>query len=303
MSEAAQARPRGPAVFLDYDQAELDRCYDQSNWAPNQSIVHERSDINSARSRTALGGCERLAYGPAEIEKLDLFRTSKSNAPTMIYVHGGAWRSGASSRCHGPAEMFVHAGVNFIALDFSNVDEAGGSLYPMIDQVRRAVAWVYRNAASFGADPEKLYVFGHSSGAHLTGNILTTDWPRDHGVPFTILKGGMVTSGMYELAPVRLSARSKYVNFTDAMVEDLSSIRHIDRLHCPVVVAYGDRESPEFQRQNREFAAAVEKAGKKVKLLVGQGYNHFEIAETLANPYGLLGRAALELIGVGPARA
>ena len=287
-------------VFLDYDQAELDRCYDQANWAPNQSIVHERSDFNSARARAALGNCERLAYGPAEIEKLDLFRARIPNAPTMIYIHGGAWRSGASSRCHAPAETFVNAGVNFIAVDFCNVDEAQGSLYPMIDQVRRAVAWVYKNARGFGADPEKLYVFGHSSGAHLTGNILTTDWPAQYGVPFSILKGGMTCSGMYELGPVRLSARSRYVRFTDAMVDDLSSIRHIDRLHCPVVVAYGDRESPEFQRQNEEFAAAVEKAGKPHKLLVGKGYNHFEIAETLANPYGLLGRAALELIGPRP---
>jgi arylformamidase len=288
---------KGPPVFLDYDQAELDRCYDQSNWAPNQAVVHERSDFNSTRAREALGGCERLAYGDADIEKLDLFRAKAPNAPTIIYIHGGAWRSGASSRCHAPAEMFVAAGVNFVAVDFCNVDEAQGSLYPMIDQTRRAVAWVYKNARTFDADPEKLYVFGHSSGAHLTGNILTTDWPGRYGAPYSILKGGMVCSGMYELAPVRLSARSKYVRFTDAMVDDLSSIRHLDRLRCPVVVAYGDRESPEFQRQNREFAAALEKAGKPHKLLVGKGYNHFEIAETLASPFGLLGRAALDLIG------
>ena len=299
MTETSTARAKGPIVFLDYDQVELDRCYDQANWAPNAPIVHERTDVNAARARQALGEPERLAYGPTEIEKLDLFRCGKPNAPTMIYVHGGAWRTGSSSRCHAPAELFVNAGINFIALDFINVDEAGGSLFPMIDQVRRAVVWVYRNAASFGADPEKLYVFGHSSGAHLTGNILTTDWPAKYDAPYTILKGGMVTSGMYELAPVRLSARSKYVNFTDEMVEELSSIRHIDRLRCPIVVSYGDRESPEFQRQNRDFAAAVEKAGKPVKLQVARGYNHFEIAETLASPYGLLGRAALELIGAG----
>ncbi len=293
---AAEPRNKGPLVFMNYDQDELDRCYDQSNWAPNTAIVHARTEVNCEIARQHLGEPERLSYGPTEIEKLDLFRAEEPNAPTMIYVHGGAWRSGTSRRCHMPAELFVANGINFIALDFINVDEAGGSLFPMIEQTRRAVAWVYKNASSFGADPEKLYVFGHSSGAHLTGNILTTDWPKLHGVPFTILKGGMVTSGMYELAPVRLSARSKYVNFTDQMVEELSSIRHIDRLHCPIVVSYGDQESPEFQRQNIEFAAAVEKAGQPVKLQVAKGYNHFEIAETLANPYGLLGRAALELI-------
>ena len=291
-------RVKGPLVFMDYDQVELDRCYDQSNWAPNQAIVHARTDVNSAGARERLGGMIRLSYGPTELEKLDLFKAKQPGAPVMIYVHGGAWRSGSSARCHAPAELFHAAGVNYIALDFNNVDEAGGSLFPMIDQVRRAVAWVWRNAASFDADPERIYVFGHSSGAHLTGNILTTDWEGQYGVPNTILRGGVVCSGMYELAPVRLSARSKYVNFTDDMVEQLSSIRHIDRLHCPILVAYGDQESPEFQRQNKEFAQAVEKAGKKVKLIVARGYNHFEIAETLANPFGVLGRASLKLMGL-----
>ena len=291
-------RVKGPLVFMDYDQVELDLCYDQSNWAPNQSIVHARTDVNSAGARERLGGAIRLSYGPTEIEKLDLFKAKQPGAPILIYVHGGAWRSGSSARCHAPAELFHGAGVNYIALDFNNVDEAGGSLFPMIDQVRRAVAWVWRNAASFDADPESIYVFGHSSGAHLTGNILTTDWEGQYGVPNTILRGGLVCSGMYELSPVRLSARSKYVNFSDDMVEQLSSIRHIDRLHCPIVVAYGDCESPEFQRQSKEFAQAVEKAGKKVKLIVARGYNHFEIAETLANPFGVLGRAALKLMGL-----
>jgi arylformamidase len=297
MAAEATTGPKGPSVFLDYDQAELDRCYDQANFAPNMAVVHERGDANSAAASARLGGPRRLAYGPTDIEKLDLFKARRPGGPIFIYVHGGSWRSGSSSRCHAPAEMFVDAGVNYIALDFINVGEAGGSLFPMIDQVRHAVAWVYRNAASFGGDPERIYVFGHSSGAHLTGNILTTDWPKQFDLPFSIIKGGMVACGMYDLAPVRLSARSKFVKFTDEMVEELSSIRHLDRLHCPIVIGYGDRESPEFQRQSRDFAAAVEKAGKPFRLLVGKGYNHFEMPETLANPYGLLGRAALELIG------
>jgi arylformamidase len=113
-----------------------------------------------------------------------------------------------------------------------------------------------------------------------------------------MIKGGMCISGMYELAPVRLSKRSAYVAFDDATVEELSPLRHLDRLRAPVVVAYGTCETPEFQRQNREFAAAVAAAGKPVRLLVGEHYNHFELPETLGNPYGLLGRAALELMGL-----
>jgi arylformamidase len=108
----------------------------------------------------------------------------------------------------------------------------------------------------------------------------------------------MCVSGMYDLTPVRLSARNTYVQFDDATVAALSPIRHLNRLQAQLIVAYGTEETPEFQRQNREFAAAVEAAGKKVHLLIGEHYNHFELPDTLGNPYGLLGRAALELIGL-----
>jgi arylformamidase len=113
-------------------------------------------------------------------------------------------------------------------------------------------------------------------------------------VPANIVKGGVLCSGLYDLKPVRLSARSSYVKFTDEIEQALSSQRHLDRLNAPLALAYGTLETPEFQRQTREFAAAVKAAGKPVTLLVADGYNHFEIAETFANPYGLLGRAALE---------
>ena len=96
------------------------------------------------------------------------------------------------------------------------------------------------------------------------------------------------------MKPVRLSARSRYVKFTDEMEQALSSQRHLDKLNCPLIVSYGTLETPEFQRQSRDFATAVKAAGKPVQLLVGEGYNHFEMFETLANPYGLLGHAVLE---------
>ena len=136
------------------------------------------------------------------------------------------------------------------------------------------------------------------SGGHLVAVALTTDWVRDFGLSANIIKGGMCISGMYDLMPVRLSARNTYVEFDDATVATLSPIRHLNRLHAPLIVAYGTCETPEFQRQNREFAAAVEASGNPVRLLVGENYNHFELPETLGNPYALLGRAALDLMGL-----
>jgi arylformamidase len=101
---------------------------------------------------------------------------------------------------------------------------------------------------------------------------------------------------MYDLKPVRLSSRSSYVKFTDEVEAALSAQRHLDRLNTPVILAYGSLETPEFQRQSRDFAASLTAAGKPVQLLAGKGYNHFEIYETMGNPYGVVGRAALEML-------
>jgi arylformamidase len=293
MNQAATAqRVKGPVVWLDMDQKALDDAYDQAVYAPNRDQVHLRNSFNSERVRQRLGAPKRLAYGPTPIEQLDLFAADKPNAPIHVFIHGGAWRQRSAKDYAFLAEMFVRAGSHFIALDFTGVENTNGDLLPMVDQVRRAVAWIYNNAKSFGGDPNRLYVSGQSSGAHLAGNVVTTEW-KEYGVPADIVKGALLCSGMYDLKPVRLSKRSAYVAFTDESEEKLSSQRHLDRLNCPVIVAYGTYETPEFQRQSRDFAAAVKAAAKPVTLLVGEGYNHFEMTEMIGNPLSLIGSAVL----------
>jgi len=297
-SGPAQPGPRakGPRVWLDLDQAELDAAYDQTVWAANREQLVRRYATQSDAARARLGAPQRFAYGVTAVEGLDVYATKRANAPINVFIHGGAWRAGFAKNYAFAAELFVRGGAHLVIPDFAAVQDVGGSLMPMADQVRRAVAWVYRNARSFGGDPDRLYVSGHSSGAHLAGVVLTTDWARDFNLPVDLVKGGLCSSGMYDLKAVRLSARSNYVKFTDEMEQALSSQRHLDRLSAPIVVSYGTLESPEFQRQARDFAVAVTAAGKPVKLVVGEDYNHFEIIETLGTPYGHLGRAALELM-------
>lgn len=287
------ARAKGPLVWLDMDQKALDDAYDQLVYAPNRDQVQARNKFNSARVRARLGDPQRLAYGPAEIERLDLFRTAAAGAPISVFVHGGAWRLRSASEYHFLAETCVNNGAHFIALDFTGVDKTGGDLRPLVEQVRRAIVWVHRNAQSFGGDPDRIYLSSQSSGAHLGGVMAVTEWEK-FGAPADVLKGALLCSGMYDLKPVRLSKRSEYVVFTDEIEHDFSSQRHLDKLMCPLIVAYGTCETPEFMRQNREFAAAVKEANKPVTLLVGEGYNHFEMPEMLASPYSMLGRALLE---------
>jgi len=288
----ATARPKGPLIFLDMDQQALDDAYDQEIWAPNRALIVERRKAASERARAILGTPKRVAYGPGEHEGLDIFGCGIKGAPVNVFVHGGAWRRNVAADYAVQAEPLVRAGAHSVIIDFINVDQASGDLFPMYQQVRRALGWVYRNAESFGGDRDRIYISAHSSGSHLSGVVLTRGW-KEEAVPPDFCKGAVLLSGMYDLAPVALSKRSSYVKFTGAMVEQLSGGRFIDDLHTPLVLAIGTCETPEFQRQSRDFAAAVRAAGKPAELIVGPGYNHFELLETLANPYGLTGRAML----------
>src|SRR5215831_1847781 len=85
-------REKGPLVWLDMDQQDLDDAYDQSVYAPNRDVILKRCARNSELVRERLGPPKRFAYGPTTIEALDVFTTRVPNAPVSIFVHGGAWR-------------------------------------------------------------------------------------------------------------------------------------------------------------------------------------------------------------------
>lgn len=290
---AAAPTEKGPAVWLGMDQRELDDAYDQSKYAPNLQQILKRYASNSNVTRSRIGEPRRENYGPTAIEKLEIYSPKSSNAPIHIHIHGGAWRQRPATEYAFPAEMLTKAGAHYVVPDFVSVDETKGDLTPMVDQVRRAIAWTVRNAASFGGDASRVYLSGFSSGSHLAGVALLTDWKTDFDLPNDVIKGAVLSSGLYDLKAVRLSARSKYVTITDDIEQKFSTQRYIDRIRTPLVLAHGSYETPEFKRQTRDFAKALEDAGKPCRFFINENYNHFEMMETFGNPFGLLGRAVL----------
>jgi arylformamidase len=287
----------GPHVWRDYDQDELDAAYNQEFYQPHTEAVNSRLSALSFDLRLRRGYPERVAYGEGADEAMDIYKASRAGGPVFVFIHGGIWLYLDASSAGFAAEMFLDRRAHFVALDFAPVNELGGDLGRMADQVRRGIAWVVRNAGSFGGDPSRVFVGGHSSGGHLAAVALTTDW-TEFGLPADAVKGGLLMSGMYDLEPVRLSWRSAYIAFTDAMEDTMSPQRHLDRINAPVVVSCGTLETPEFQRQARDFAAALEAAGKPVELVVGRNYFHQDMWESLGNPYGPNGRAALAMMGL-----
>ena len=146
------------------------------------------------------------------------------------------------------------------------------------------------------------YVIGHSSGSHVTGMTLVTDWEGVYGLPPDVVKGAGLASGMYDLEPVRLSSRNGYLKLDAERAAGLSAIRQIPPAAkigpLPIVVAYGSGELKEFQRQSRDFAPAWRAAGHPTTVCEIEGNNHFDMAQDWAQADRPLFKAMAEIVGL-----
>ena len=275
-------------VFLHYTKAELDRNFDQRGWVPNALEVIGRYADRAKVTQERLTRRKDLRYGPGKDELLDFF-PAVPGGPVEIFVHGGAWKNFTKDDFSFPAEPYVAAGINTAVINFSKLPDA--RLPQVVDQVSRAIEWVGKNVKDLGGDPNRIYLSAHSSGAHISAMALTTDWTT-RGLPKDIVKGAVLMSGPYDLRPVPLSARSSYVELTPEEIDSLSPQKQAHRINCPVIAIYAEGDTDEFQRQSREFAEALKKAGKLSYFARIPGFNHFELMET----YGDADSEAVRLV-------
>ena len=228
-------------------------------------------------------------YGKSEMQVLDIFAPKgASRVPVVVYLHGGAWLRGSRLDVAYPAPAVTGRGAALVVPDFDNVGVV--PLPAMIEQCREAVDWTVRNAASFGGDPDRVYLAGHSSGAHLASCVLLGD--------LRTIKGALLISGMYDLHAPMLSARSKYVKITPEELDAASAMRHLGRIRCPVAVAWSVGDSPEFRRQGQVLAAALQGMGRLASRTEVFSANHFEEPRQLADPDSELSRVLYSLMGI-----
>lgn len=292
---AVHWRDFSPRVYLGYTQPALDRAYDQRAWAGNRDAMLAWYAQASTEARAEFPHHRDVPYGPGPHETLDIFPAEGTGAPIHVHVHGGGWRNLSKDDESFLARTLVPAGATLVVLDFSLIPEA--RLPEMIAQTKRALAWIRARADRFGGDPRRIHLSGHSSGAHMAAVLATADWPSLN-LPADLIKSALLISGMYDLHPVMLSARSGYLKLQPDEIERYSPIRHLRHLTCPVIAAIGDQESPEFKRQARDFVHAAREEDKCAELLELPDTNHYEIITHLNTPTSALSQAALRLMGL-----
>ncbi len=289
--------------WRDLTPQQLDWAYDQTQHAPNMAEVLTRCTERSAEARAQVKAqgtqIHRMAYGPTAVEALDWYpsqtQNATPNAPLVFFIHGGAWRRGQAQDHAMGVAWLLKRGAQVVVPDFAAVTEVSGRLLTLSEQVQRALSFTAKQAAAMGANPDRIYVVGHSSGAHLAACLATHNWAQE-GFSKTPIRALLCCSGMYELEPVSQSARSQYVAFTPQTLQALSPQRHLGAFTMPVVLLCGDQESPEFKRQAREFAQALTDQCTDLSLHWGVGLNHFEMLETFAQPDSVMSQALQNLM-------
>lgn len=288
-------------VYKNYAQAELDRQYDQRTLVPDISEFTTRWTEASEKARRTLAVEANVIYGNDSNQLMDIFGVGGANRPIVLFFHGGAWRPVTTKdQSAYAASSFVGRGALFVAIDFCAAPEF--TLDEIVAQCADAVTFLYQNAARYGGDRDHMHVIGHSSGAHLAAMLATMDWRAGYGLPADVIKGLVAISGVYDLYPVRLSARNDYLHLDAVASARNSPSERLEFLHAPSVIAWGGGELDEFRRQSQDFADAISTREKLMFADEVSGRNHFEMTDEFGNGDSPLFKAAMDLIGLSTAR-
>ena len=281
-------------IWRDYDQAALDVQYDSRGTVADFAAYLERYAESTRAAKASLPCVQNLAYGDQAIERLDVYPAAGAGAPVLVFLHGGDWRSLSKEDSGFGARAYVESGVCFIVPDFTLVPDT--RIESMGAQLGRMLAWVWRNIASHGGDPSRIFIAGHSSGANLVCQLLTTDWAQHAGVPADIVKGAVVISGLGDLEPVRLSFRNQNLGLDRAAVLAASLLHRQPTARCPLLVAVGAGETDDYRRQSQDIAAYWRAHGMPAEYFQLVGRHHFDSVLEWADPQSDLFRAMLMMM-------
>ncbi len=289
-----------PALYRQFtSQAELDAQYDVERSVPDFT-VHARHYVDESKLARHRLACDLdVRYGPTRDEHLDIFPAAQRNAPILLFIHGGYWRMLSSKEFSCVALGPVAAGVTVISVNYALCPSV--TIDEIVRQARAAVAWTWRNAASFGGDPERLFVSGHSAGGQLTAMCLNTDWPGVYGLPDDAIKGGLSVSGVFDLQPIRYTLMQPLLQIDDGIVVRNSPLRMAQRrTRAPLIFSVGGDEPAEFQRQTAEFQQHWQAAGNAASFVPQPGANHFDAIYGFEDPKSPLCRALFRMMNVAP---
>ncbi len=274
----------------------LDRQYNNRALVPEHPEILDRWSRASALARDKSVCQVDLIYGNGPKETLDVFVPRVEDAPILVFIHGGYWRSLDKRDVSFVAPSFVQDGAMVVVPNYALCPEV--TIAEMTLQLVRALVWVYRNAASYGADRNRIVVAGHSAGGHLATMLLSCLWRHvAPDLPADLVKSAMSISGLYDLEPLRHTPfLMNDLRLTRESAQRLSPARFA-RPERTLYATVGAQESDEFLRQADLIRAAWGTEAVPVCERIA-GTNHFNVLHDLADSKGRQHDLALRLLGI-----
>jgi arylformamidase len=277
-------------------QAELDAQYNPREFGLDTGVYLNFYIQKSIQVRKQLVCKLNIPFGLTVVEHLDIFPAKNTQAPILVFIHGGYWVMASSKEFSFVARGHVQAGITVIIVNYALCPKV--TIDEIVRQNRAAIAWIYRNAESFGGNPHRIYVSGHSAGAHLTMMVMATDWQNDYALPKDTVKGGCVISGLFDLMPFPYTWLQPKMQLTWAEVIRNSPINHIPETAGSLIVTYGEEETSEFHRQSQDFLAMWKEKGLQGQYLAQPGKNHFTTIDGFLDCNSRLCKAIFKQMGV-----
>ncbi len=226
----------------------VERGYNLRAAVPEHPVWFERYASASAKARAEFAPRLDLRYGPGPKETLDLFVPAGRPRGTLVFIHGGYWRALDKSDFSYVAPPFLARDLAVAVVNYDLCPDA--TVAAIVDECRRALAWLVREGPALGAAAERIVVAGHSAGGHLTAMLFATDW-NAAGLPAPAIAGGVSLSGVHDLAPIVLFSFNADIRLDDAEAARLSPVRLRPRIPAPLLAAVGAEETSEFLRQTQ----------------------------------------------------
>lgn len=243
--------------------------------------------------------CERaLRYAAAPGCTLNLFRPpGEAHSATLMFIHGGFWRSLDADLFSFVAPSFVDAGAAVAVIDYPLMPAV--RMADVVEACFAAVRFLHREAASLRLDPQRLYVCGNSAGGHLVSELLDAQSQRRRGMPSTAVSGACAISGLYDLEPVRRSFQNEALGLTPQEVAEFSPLRRPYRPSAPLIATVGGSEMEEFLAQNRRFADVCRATEVAVEHREEAAMDHLTVVlDALADPTQALHRRVRAMMGL-----
>lgn len=226
-----------------------------------------------------------VTYAPAHNLALDVYRPRDArNAPVVVFFYGGSWKSGRRQWYRWAGEALAQRGMVVVIPDYRQWPNV--RLEGFMQDAAQAVAWTHAHAADYGGDPARLFVMGHSAGAHI-GALLATDahWLAGVGMQPRQLDGFIGLAGPYDFLPLTDPDFIDMFGSTHAAQLRSQPVHYVDGDEPPMLLMQGSSDKVVWPRNATSLAAALQREGEPVELKLYPDIGHAAILLSLSRPF------------------